>query len=75
MDKLQENIKKLNDLLNIKNKLHSELKNVAIEIEVLEKVIYNSCDDLHNGHKWITDVEPGMYGETFYVCEICGMNK
>ena len=75
MDKLQENIKKLQDLLNIKNKLHTELDNIVIEIDVLEKVIYNSCEDLHNEHKWITYVESGMYGETFYVCEICGMNK
>jgi len=75
MDELQENLKKLKELLNIKNKLHSELNDVVIEMEVLEKVIYNSCDDLHNGHIWITDIESGMYGETFYVCEICGLNK
>ena len=75
MDELQENLQKLKNLFLIKSKLNSELHNIITQINKTESIIYKGCNDLHNGHKWKTCTESCMYGETFYVCEICGMNK
>tara|TARA_B100000035_G_C21022136_1_gene564499 strand:+ start:636 stop:845 length:210 start_codon:yes stop_codon:yes gene_type:complete len=67
MEKLNNNI---NELYKKKYDLIKELKIVEKKIKEVEKERVLKCS-----HEWITEREPGMYGENFTYCKYCRVNK
>lgn len=42
-------------------------------ITPLNNSIYNECGRI--GHEYVTEIESGMYGETYHICKICGLHN
>ena len=41
------------------------------QIKNMQNKIYETCLKENGDHKWIMEVEKGVYGETYYYCEKC----
>jgi len=52
-----------------------KLKSTEIILEKINKELINCCYNEHKGHDFVPQTEEGMYGETFYICCICGYEK
>ena len=74
MDNILLLIKKRNQIEMKRNNKKYELKNIDIILENIKYKLINSCYNC-DGHDFIPKREPGMYGELFYVCCICGYEK
>ena len=72
MDNILLLIKKRNQIK--RNNKKCELKNIDIILENIKYELINSCYNCH-GHDFVPEREPGMYGELFHVCCICGYEK
>ena len=57
-----------------KNDLQRELQKVDTEINNTVNEIYDYCKKT-TGHKFITEREPGLYGELFTYCVLCGYER
>ena len=67
MDKLNNDI---GELYKKKYDLIKELKIIEEKINILEKERISKCD-----HKWVTEREPGVYGEKYTYCEHCKVDR
>ena len=57
--------------LEIKSQHEDKIKKIKETINTINISIYNECGK--HGHKYCMEIESGMYGETYNICEICGM--
>lgn len=73
ISKMEQLIQKKKEFLEIKYQYTDKLKEINQIINNINTTIYNECGK--NGHKFIMEREYGMYGETFYTCEYCGMDR
>ena len=71
MDKINNLIKKKQEFLEIKSQYEDKIKKIKETIHTINMSIYNECGKY--GHKYCMETESGMYGETYNICEICGM--
>ena len=71
MDKINTLIKKKQEFLEIKSQYEYKIKQIKETIHTINMSIYNECGKY--GHKYCMETESGMYGETYNICEICGM--
>tara|TARA_Y100000389_G_C17226508_1_gene395927 strand:+ start:361 stop:591 length:231 start_codon:yes stop_codon:yes gene_type:complete len=72
MDNILLLIKKRNQFeMKINNK-KCEFKKNDIVLENIKNEIIKYCCNNFKCHDFIPENEPDMYGETFYVCCICG---
>lgn len=69
MDKLKE---RRESLQKLRVEVLKRLESVEDDIKKTNDNINKFCEKSNNGHVMIREVEPGMYGETFYVCKHCG---
>lgn len=74
MDILKEEMK---NLISIKNEYISQSNHMIQlfekEIKNIQNKIYENCIKENGDHNWISEVEKGMYGETYYYCEKCNL--
>jgi len=72
MDILNEEIE---NLILIKNEYINQSKHMIQllekQIKNMQNKIYETCIKDNGDHKWIMEVEKGVYGETYYYCEKC----
>lgn len=71
MDKINNLIKKKQEFLEIKSQYEYKIQKIKETIHTINMSIYNECGKY--GHKYCMETESGMYGETYNICEICGM--
>ena len=71
MEELKNNIETLN---NLKQEYYNKIKLIEKEIENIKNKIYETCVSENGEHKWIMEIEKGMYGETYYFCERCNIS-
>ena len=65
MDLFEQNKK----LVNLKHQYLKKIELINFQIEENNKIIVERCNN--KGHEWITEREPGMYGENFTFCNNC----
>lgn len=75
MDNILLLIKKRNQVEMKRNNKKCKLKQNDIILENINHEIIKLCYNNFKGHDFIPENEAGMYGETFYVCSICGYEK
>ena len=75
MDNILLLIKKRNQIEMKRNDKKCELEINDIVLENIKNEIIKCCYNNFKCHNFIPENEPGMYGETFYVCSICGYEK
>ena len=71
INKINNLIKKKQEFLEIKSQYEDKIKKIKETIHTINMSIYNECGKY--GHKYCMETESGMYGETYNICEICGM--
>ena len=71
MEKINKLIETKQSFLEIKSQYVDKIKEITETINAINMSIYNQCGK--QGHKYCIETESGMYGETYYICEICGM--
>jgi hypothetical protein len=71
MDNINKLIQKKQAFLEIKSQHEDKIKEINETINTINMSIYYECGKL--GHKYCMELESGMYGETYYICETCGM--
>ncbi len=69
MNKLKE---RKESLQKMREEALKKLNSLEDDIKKATDNISKFCEKSNNGHVMIQEVEPGMYGETFYVCKHCG---
>lgn len=62
--------KQIKELIKEKHKYIQKIDNLQQSIRFLEEKKTFFCLST-GGHKWITEQEDGLYGETFTYCEKC----
>tara|TARA_B100000686_G_C16367416_1_gene750800 strand:+ start:37 stop:246 length:210 start_codon:yes stop_codon:yes gene_type:complete len=67
MDQLNNNIE---ELYREKYDMINKLKIIEKKINILEKERISKCD-----HEWVTEREPGVYGEKYTYCKYCKVNR
>jgi len=71
MEKINSLVNKKKEFLEIKSQYEDKIKKIKETIHTINMSIYNECGK--HGHKYYMETESGMYGETYNICEICGM--
>lgn len=75
MDILKE---EMENLCTIKNEYINQSKYMIQllekKIQNIQNKIYEMCVNENGGHKWVSEVEKGHYGETYYYCEKCKLS-
>ena len=72
---MEELKKEMNDLLKLKSEYIYKIKELEKQIQNIQYKIYKACENENGGHEWIMEVEPGIYGETFYYCKKCDLQN
>jgi hypothetical protein len=75
MDNILLLIKRRNQFEMKRNNKKYELKKNDNILENINNEIIKRCYNNFKSHNFIPKREPGMYGELFYVCSICGYEK
>ena len=64
-----------------KQELETKKKELQDKIKIVDNEINNTINEIYalckknTGHKLITEREPGLYGERFTYCELCGYER
>ena len=66
---------KISELNNLYYEYKNKLNDIKDKIKITQNKIYENCEKKNNGHKWIMEKETCMYGETFYYCMYCNLEK
>jgi peptidoglycan hydrolase CwlO-like protein len=70
MEQYKEEIEKLNQ---DKNSLLNKMELINTKINNTYQKMYDTCSKINNGHNIIREREPGLYGEYYSYCTICGL--
>ena len=73
MNPLEKLIKQKQEILDKKSEYESKITELSNMVTSINHSIYNECGNL--GHEYVTEIESGMYGETYHVCKKCGVYK
>ena len=73
MNPLDILIKQKQDILEEKYKYEHKIKQLSNVVTSLNYSIYNECGKL--GHEYVTEIESGMFGDTYNLCKKCGVYK
>jgi len=71
MNPLEKLIKQKQEILDKKSECESKITELSNMVTSINHSIYNECGKL--GHEYVTEIESGMYGETYHVCKKCGV--
>jgi len=52
--------------------LEDEIKKIKLEIEVINMKIIEECIEKNRKHDFERERDPGLYGESYFVCKHCG---
>ena len=72
MDDIAPLLEKKNALLKEKNSVDERLRRIKNDLTSLENKLFRVCANSCDGHRLEQFQESGMYGDTFYVCTVCG---
>tara|TARA_B100001287_G_scaffold274365_1_gene279528 strand:+ start:690 stop:956 length:267 start_codon:yes stop_codon:yes gene_type:complete len=85
MNTCQEVISRLIDKIELKHQneyirelsitksiLTRKIEHINKIIEIGKLNLINMCKNSSQGHEFITEIEPTMYGDTWYTCIKCG---
>ena len=75
MEKINMLKDKIQDLQNKKSNLQELIKKINNDITVINEHVIDTCVEKCGGHNFESYRESGLYGETFYVCKICGVEE
>jgi hypothetical protein len=75
MDDILILIKKRREISLKKDNLQKNLLKIIEEEKYINNKILSTCGTSDDGHIFIENREECMYGETFYICSICGYEK
>lgn len=75
MDDILILIKRRRGISLKKDNLQKKLLKIIEEEKYINNKILTTCGKSDNGHNFIENQEECMYGETFYICSICGYEK
>ena len=64
-------IREREKLINQKNKYINIIRAINTNLNKLEERICTICQN-SNGHTWVTERSPGLYGDKFKYCKFCG---
>ena len=64
----------IKELIKEKREYIQKIDNLQHSIRVLEEKKSFFCHGM-GGHKWVTEREDGIYGESFTYCEICKKDR
>ena len=73
MNPLEKLIKQKQEILEEKSEYERKITELSNMVTSLNHSIYNECGKL--GHEYVTEIENGMYGETYHICKKCGVYK
>ena len=71
MNPLEKLIKQKQEILEEKSEYERKITELSNMVTSLNHSIYNECGKL--GHEYVTEIESGMYGETYQICKKCGV--
>lgn len=75
MEKIHMLKDKIQDLQNKKCDLQELIRKINNDISVINQYVIDMCVEKCGGHNFESYRESGLYGETFYVCKICGVEE
>ena len=73
MNPLEKLIKQKQEILEEKSEYERKITELSNMVTSINHSIYNECGKL--GHEYVTEIESGMYGETYHICKICGLHN
>lgn len=75
MDTIKMLKDKIQDLQDKKYDLQNLIQRIENDINAINHSILETCVNKCGGHDFESFREPGLYGETYYVCKICGIEN
>jgi hypothetical protein len=73
MNLLEKLLQQKKCFLEKKTEYERKITELSNMITPLNNSIYNECGRI--GHEYVTEIESGMYGETYHICKICGLHN
>ena len=62
----------IRELSITKHILTRKIDHINKIIEIGKLNLIKICENSSEGHEFITEIEPTMYGDTWYICSKCG---